>query len=95
MAWKFHHTLARALTELLLLGQEKTGLRKVVLGGGVFQNRVLLLLCKRSLDEAGFQVFFSARIPPNDGGLSVGQALVAAWRRCHDVPGHSCTSSAD
>ena len=51
MAWKFHHTLARALTELLLLAQEKTGLQRVVLGGGVFQNRVLLLLCKKSLEE--------------------------------------------
>lgn len=87
MAWKFHLTLSLAVRDLLVLARQRSGLDKVVLGGGVFQNRVLLLLCQYSLEEAGFQVYFSSRVPPNDGGLSLGQALVAAWRRWHDVPG--------
>jgi len=49
-----------------------------VLTGGCFQNRLLAELCERRLAGGGFQVFRPARFPANDGGLSLGQAWVAA-----------------
>ncbi len=81
IALRFHHTLADALTNLLILARDLTGLERIVLGGGVFQNRALLVLCQERLNKAGFKVYYPCRIPANDGGLSLGQALVATWRR--------------
>jgi hydrogenase maturation protein HypF len=52
----------------------------VVLSGGVFQNRLLLERTAALLDEAGLRVLVPERLPPNDGGISFGQAAVAASR---------------
>jgi hydrogenase maturation protein HypF len=52
--------------------------RTVVLSGGTFQNLRLLASCTRRLEEAGFRVLSHRRVPPNDGGISYGQAAVAA-----------------
>ena len=49
----------------------------VVLSGGVFQNQLLLELVLPKLTAAGFEVFTHSRVPPNDGGISLGQAAVA------------------
>ncbi len=57
---------------------EWVGLERVVLTGGCFQNAVLLSLAARELRNRGFEVVMPCRIPPNDGGLAVGQAMVAA-----------------
>ena len=51
-----------------------------VLSGGVFQNRVLLELCVEELERRGLRVLVPELLPPNDGGISYGQAAVAAAR---------------
>jgi hydrogenase maturation protein HypF len=74
VAGRFHRTLARMIGAVA----EWAGLERVVLSGGCFQNAALATLAARELRALGFQVLSAHRIPPNDGGLAVGQALVAA-----------------
>ena len=74
MAFRFH----AALAGLALAFAEAAGLERVVLSGGCFQNRLLAELCQRRLAARGFQVLRPERYPANDGGLSLGQAWVAA-----------------
>jgi hydrogenase maturation protein HypF len=59
----------------------RTGLREVVLSGGVWQNVTLLQKTVQLLEAAGFAVFWQERVPTNDGGLALGQAAVAAFGR--------------
>jgi hydrogenase maturation protein HypF len=58
---------------------KKTGLKQVALSGGVFQNRLLLKLTTTGLREAGFEIFTHHLVPCNDGGLSLGQAVIANY----------------
>ncbi len=58
----------------------ETGIPIVALSGGVFQNRLLLEQLAARLHDQGFQVYFNCHVPPNDGGLSLGQAAIAAAR---------------
>lgn len=75
---KFHATLIRLFTELgLLLGNE-TGLKRIALSGGVFQNEILTAGLTCHLCAAGFQVYRHTEVPPNDGGIALGQATAAA-----------------
>ena len=70
----------------------RTGVNTVVLSGGVFQNVLLLEALSDALVRDGLRVLVPRRLPPNDGGLSYGQAAVAAWRENHHVscdPGSS------
>jgi hydrogenase maturation protein HypF len=60
--------------------RETTGLTTVALSGGVFQNLLLLERAVGGLEAAGFAVLVHHRVPPNDGGISLGQAAVAAAR---------------
>jgi hydrogenase maturation protein HypF len=57
---------------------QAAGLPRVVLTGGCFQNRLLLSLVRQQLERAGLTVYSHSLVPPNDGGLSLGQAVVAA-----------------
>ena len=75
---KFHWTLIRLFTELCEVIAKETGLNRVVLSGGVFQNSILLTGLIRTLTQENFQVFTHKLVPPNDGGISLGQAMVAA-----------------
>jgi hydrogenase maturation protein HypF len=84
IAGRFHETLARAITEACRIARRRTGLTTVALSGGCFQNRRLTERAHALLDSAGFRVLRHRRVPPNDGGLSLGQAAVAAWRRTHE-----------
>jgi hydrogenase maturation protein HypF len=61
------------------------GLPRVVLTGGCFQNGLLLSLARQGLEKADLTVYRHRLVPPNDGGLSVGQAVVAA---CQVRDGH-------
>jgi hydrogenase maturation protein HypF len=58
--------------------RDETGLNEVALSGGVFQNVTLLERTLPLLREAGFTVHTHRLVPPNDGGLSLGQAVIAA-----------------
>ena len=73
----FHETVAAAAAEACAEAGEP---REVVLSGGTFQNLRLLEATQRRLEEHGFQVLSHRRVPPNDGGISYGQAAVAASR---------------
>ncbi|RLC89899.1 MAG: hypothetical protein DRI79_05885, partial [Chloroflexi bacterium] len=55
----------------------ETGLRTVALSGGCFQNRLLLALVVPRLRDAGFRVLLHRQVPCNDGGISLGQAVIA------------------
>src|SRR5690606_26601703 len=74
LAAGFHATLAAVTSEVCARVGEATGLRVVCLSGGVFQNRLLTEALRERLRERGFEVFTHQRVPPNDGGLSFGQA---------------------
>lgn len=75
---KFHWTLIRLFTDLCDVIAKETGLNRVVLSGGVFQNSILLAGLIQTLTKKNFEVFTHKRIPPNDGGIALGQAMVAA-----------------
>jgi hydrogenase maturation protein HypF len=72
---KFHNTMIAGILDLC----EKIGMEKVVLSGGCFQNRILSEGVIRGLEEKGFQPYWHQRIPPNDGGIALGQ--IAALRQ--------------
>jgi hydrogenase maturation protein HypF len=78
IAAAFHVWAAEVALVMALHAQKASGLRTVALGGGVWQNRLLLALAVPRLQGAGFEVLVRERIPPGDGGLSLGQAAVAA-----------------
>ncbi|MDT8440320.1 MAG: carbamoyltransferase HypF [Desulfuromonadales bacterium] len=77
-AGRFHQTLADLIATTCENLRERTGLNRVVLTGGVFQNVLLTELADLRLTRAGFQVLSHSLVPPNDGGIALGQAVVAA-----------------
>jgi hydrogenase maturation protein HypF len=76
----FHNGLASAISVACESVRASTGLGTVALSGGSFQNVLLLRSVRRSLSEAGLEVLIHHRVPPNDGGISLGQAVVANAR---------------
>jgi hydrogenase maturation protein HypF len=76
VAARFHNSVAALIED----GCERLGLGTVALSGGVFQNLLLLTRTAGRLEERGFRVLVHSRIPCNDGGISLGQAVVAAAR---------------
>jgi hydrogenase maturation protein HypF len=77
---KFHHGVARLITTIACRVRDERQLNRVVLSGGVFQNMFLLESTRRMLEQVGLEVFTHKRVPPNDGGISFGQAAVANAR---------------
>ena len=77
---KFHSTLARAIDAACRAVRAADGIRIVCLSGGSFQNMRLLEETSAVLESSGFEVFFPLEIPSNDGGLSLGQAVIANAR---------------
>jgi len=75
---KFHETLIRLFSNLCEDIRTETDLNRVALSGGVFQNEIILTGMIRALEERNFQVFTHHLVPTNDGGLSLGQAVIAA-----------------
>ena len=75
LAWYFHRQLARMILEACLTAREKTGRNLVALSGGCYQNTLLLAMSVEMLEKEGFQVLRHAMIPPNDGGICLGQAF--------------------
>jgi hydrogenase maturation protein HypF len=70
---KFHNSLIAIIVTL----SQQLGMERIVLGGGCFQNQYLLEGAIRRLQASGFQVYWPQRIPPNDGGIALGQAAIA------------------
>lgn len=77
----FHGTIATAAAALCRRIRNERNLEVVALSGGVFSNAILLETLVSLLDKDGFRVLLNTGVPANDGGLSLGQAAVAAWRR--------------
>jgi hydrogenase maturation protein HypF len=80
IAARFHNGLAGAVVRVARSLRERTDLDTVALSGGVFQNLVLLDRAVSGLQEAGFRVLVHSQVPPNDGGICLGQAVIAAAR---------------
>jgi hydrogenase maturation protein HypF len=77
---KFHRTVSRLVVETCQRIRSHEGLNRVVLSGGVFQNMFLLSLVFESLRKSGFEVYIHHLVPTNDGGISLGQAVIAHMR---------------
>ncbi len=77
IAARFHRTVAEAFVEVGRRVANENGLRTFALSGGCFQNRLLTRQIVRLLRESGFEVLLHRLVPPNDGGVSLGQAVVA------------------
>ena len=76
----FHRTMAEIIAEMCQDLREATGLSTAALSGGCFQNRQLLRLAVQALQARGFQVLLHRQVPCNDGGLSLGQAVIAHFQ---------------
>jgi hydrogenase maturation protein HypF len=76
---KFHNTLAA----IILAVAQRVGEKRVVLTGGCFQNRYLVERSADRLRVAGFEPYWHQRVPPNDGGIALGQIIAAA--RCSSI----------
>jgi hydrogenase maturation protein HypF len=74
---RFHKTLVRVFTDICVVLRNLRGLNRVVLSGGVFQNAFLLGQLEKALEDLGFEVFTHSLVPMNDGGISLGQSVVA------------------
>ena len=74
LAYLFHQTLAEQIVVACIEARKSSGRNKTALSGGVFQNRLLLHLTEERLGQEGFEVLRHHMIPPNDGGIAIGQA---------------------
>ncbi|RLD40993.1 MAG: carbamoyltransferase HypF [Bacteroidetes bacterium] len=81
IAGKFHNTIVQLIVEVAEKMRKHTGLNKVVLSGGTFQNKILLENVEQKLKEINFAVYSQSGIPSNDGGIALGQLAIAAKRR--------------
>ncbi len=77
IAMTFHHIIADAAVAMALQAGQKNNLRKAVLSGGSFHNRILLGLVTEGLRKGGFTVFWPHKVPVNDGCIALGQVAAA------------------
>jgi hydrogenase maturation protein HypF len=80
LAFSFHLTLQTAFCKMARKISRKTGLKRIVLSGGCFQNRILTEGTIAELKRAGLEVFFHHSVPTNDGCISLGQAVCAGMQ---------------
>jgi hydrogenase maturation protein HypF len=78
IAYKFHEALARAVADATKVLSDTYHFDTVALSGGVWQNKLLHCLTLQKLRQAGFDVWWNQKVPPGDGGISLGQAALAA-----------------
>ena len=75
LAYYFHDALSSMIVKQCVLSSNETGIKTIALSGGVYQNILLLKLTKEKLKNANLNVIHHSIIPPNDGGIALGQAL--------------------
>jgi hydrogenase maturation protein HypF len=80
VSWRFHRTVAEAIVRVCEELRGSTGLARVCLGGGVFQNDLLLTDAVGRLERIGFTVYVPREVPVGDGGIALGQVLAAHAR---------------
>ncbi len=80
LSLRFHCTVVDVVRSTCMEIARRTGVRKVVLSGGVWQNEWLLRGAYETLVQAGFEVHVHRVVPANDGGVALGQAAIAGWR---------------
>jgi hydrogenase maturation protein HypF len=80
LSLRFHCTVVEMVRNTCMEIARRTGLRRVVLSGGVWQNEWLLRGACETLEQTGFQVHVHRLVPANDGGVALGQAAIAGWR---------------
>lgn len=81
IATKLHNTIIMTIFDTVTRIRAKRDINKVVLSGGVFQNKYLLTRIVKQLMDVGFEVYSHCSVPTNDGGIALGQAAVASRRR--------------
>jgi hydrogenase maturation protein HypF len=84
VARRFHDTLVAMIVAICSKIRKQSGLHIVILSGGVFMNALITLRVTARLSEEGFRVYRHEKVPPNDGGLSLGQLAIAAARCAED-----------
>ncbi len=77
---RFHATLVNIFIELAQDARKETGIDNIALSGGVFQNMVLFEHTVLGLEKANFKVYTHSQVPTNDGGISLGQAVIGRNR---------------
>jgi hydrogenase maturation protein HypF len=80
IAAEFHNTIAQIIRDMCIRIIARTGINKVALSGGVFQNRLLLRKTINLLKAEGFYILTHKQVPCNDGGISLGQAAIAGYK---------------
>jgi hydrogenase maturation protein HypF len=78
IAGRFHDTVVSAIVALCCKIKAQTGINRVALSGGVFQNVRMIESTCRQLGATGFEVYYHRLVPPNDGGISLGQSVIAS-----------------
>jgi len=87
-AARFHNSIARLVLNMCLEARENTGIRTVAISGGVMSNAYLVEKLLLEFSANDFELLFNKEVPPGDGGVSLGQAAVAAWRWLSDGGKH-------
>ena len=78
---KFHNMVINAIFAVASQIRKETGINKVVLSGGSFQNKYILSRIEKILEKEEFEVFSQLKVPSNDGGIALGQLVIAAKRK--------------
>jgi hydrogenase maturation protein HypF len=79
MSRRFHNSVVQIFFDVAERSRDETGLNRVCLSGGAFNNLYLSNRLESRLSSAGFEVFTQSEVPAGDGGLSLGQAAIAAF----------------
>ncbi|MGC9063617.1 MAG: carbamoyltransferase HypF, partial [bacterium] len=78
---KFHNTIALIILDMARIIREESRINSIVISGGCFQNKTLLRKTIKNLEKERFKVFLHSQVPCNDGGISLGQAVVAGYTK--------------
>lgn len=77
VAARFHATIARLVYQTVATLSARTNINRVCFGGGVFQNELLIRLLRHQFNKSELSIYFASKAPSNDGGIALGQAMVA------------------